>query len=270
MERRALLSVLGVVGVASLTGCTDSISGVGGPTTERQSTLPQQYPSGAGPDSIDFSTLRSGDTTVLHTPRDRWDSYAIIYSEPPERRRVEGSYYINSSTGEVISDLWYGAKDYRNGDTYAYVQPAAQIQNQQAREELEADPSFVYDNATDAYYRYDRHYGQIAPTNIGRHTGILTAYGWEATNTTTHHGVPVITYQLSDTEPDDSRAPPAVTGTLSLGVEDGIIYAFDITVDADGEARYTYTVRPASFPDHSWVETARTVAAARNSGNSST
>lgn len=270
MERRALLSVLGVAGITSLAGCTGSFFGMEAPTTSSQSTLPQQYPDGAGPDSIDFSELRSDDTTVLHTPRDHWESYAIIYSEPPEHRRVEGSYYINSSTGEVISDLWYGAKDYRNGDTYAYVQPAEQIQNQQAREELEADPSFVYDNATDAYYRYDRHYGQIAPTNIGRHTGILDAYGWEATNTTTHHGVPVITYQLLDTEPDDSRVPPAVTGTLSLGVEDGIIYAFDITVDAEGEARYTYTVRPAPFPDHGWVETARTVAAASSSGNSST
>ncbi|WP_225336068.1 hypothetical protein [Halomicrobium urmianum] len=261
MERRALLSALGI-GVATLAGCTDSVSSADEPTTSDQSALPKQYPDGAGPDSVNFSRLDPDDDTVLHAPRDRWDSYAIVYSEPPGRRRVEGDYYVNSSTGEVISDLWYGAKDYRNGDTYAYVQPAGQIPDHQPREEWESDPQFTYDDATDAYYRYDRHYGQIAPTNIGRHTDILDSYDWEAVDTTTHHGVPVITYQLSDTEPDDARVAPAVAGSLKLGVEDGIIYAFDITLDAEGEPRYTYTVRPAAFPDHDWVETARRVAAA--------
>ena len=206
----------------------------------------------------------------MQTPRSHWDSYAILYSEPPERRRVEGDYYINSSTGAVISDLWYGAKDYRNSDTYAYIQPAKQIPDDHQREKFESDPAFVYDTATDAYYRYDRHYGQVAPTNIGRHTDILKYYDWEATNTTTHHGVSVITYQLSDTESDDSRVPPAITGTLQLGVEDGIVYAFNITIDDEGEARYTNTVRPAAFPDHGWVETARTVAAANSSATDST
>ena len=270
MKRRALLAALGGVGLSSLAGCTDGISSSDGPTTSDQSDLPQQYPDGAGPDHINFSALNSDNNTVSHTPRDHWDSYAITYSEPPERRRVEGEYYINSSTGEVISDLWYGAKDYRNGDTYAYVQPAEQIPDHRPREELDSDPMFVYDNATDAYYRYDRHYGQIAPTNIGRHTDILHSYDWEATNTTTHHSVPVITYQLSDVEPDNSRVAPAVTGSLKLGVEDGIIYAFDVTLDAEGDPRYTYTVRPAAFPDHGWVETARAVAAESSSANSST
>ncbi|WP_324761110.1 hypothetical protein [Haloarcula montana] len=269
MERRALLSVLGVVGTANLAGCTDSISSTGEQTTSSRSELPQQYPDGAGPDHINFSTLDSDENTVLHAPRNHWDSYAIIYSEPPGRRRVEGDYYINSSTGEVISELWYGAKDYRNGDTYAYVQPAEQIPDHQPREEWDSDPQFTYHNATDAYYRYDPHYGQIAPTNIGRHTDILDSYHWEAVDTTTHHGVPVITYQLSETEPDNSPAAPAVRGSLKLGLEDGIIYAFDITLDAEGESRYTYTIRPAAFPNHDWVKTARMVATRNSSGNSS-
>lgn len=268
MDRRALLSALGV-GVASLAGCTDGIPGVDAPTSDR-SDLPQRYPDGAGPDAIDRSTLESDDTTVLHAPRDHWDSYAIVYTEPSDRRRVEGDYYINASTGEVISDLWYGAKDYRNGDTYAYVQPAERIPPHQSRDEWDADPQFTYDSVTDAYYRYDRHYGRIAPTNIGRHTDILAAYDWEAVDTTTHHGVPVITYRLSETEPDDSRVAPAVTGSLMLGSEDGVVYAFDITLDAEGEPRYTYTVRPAAFPDHGWVETARRVSAANGSVNDST
>lgn len=171
----------------------------------------------------------------------------------------------------MIADLWYGAKNFRNGDTYAYVQPADRIPDDHQREEFESDPAFVFDNATDAYYRYDRHYGRVAPTTIDRHTDILEYYGWEATNTTTHHGVSVITYQLSDKEPNESRVPPAITGTLQLGAEDGIIYMFDITLDDDeGEARYTYSVRPAAFPDHSWVETARTVAATNSSTDNST
>ena len=266
MERRALLSTLGVFGLSSLAGCVDSIPDGEAPTTDSQATPGQQYPDGAGPNYIDFSTLDSDNNTVLHTPRTHWDSYAIIYSEPPERRRVEGDYYINSSTGAVISDLWYGAKDYRKGETYAYVQPAEQIHDDHQREKFESDPAFVYDNATDAYYRYDPHYGQAAPTNIDRHTDILTYYGWEATNRTTHHGVSVITYQLSDRVPDESRVLPAIKGTLQLGFKDGIVYAFDITLDGDeGEARYTYRVRPAAFPEHGWVETARTVAAANSS-----
>ena len=259
MKRRALLSVLGVVGLSSLAGCTDSTPRADEPTTGSP-TPTRQYPDGAGPDHIDFSTLESDDETVLDTPRTYWDSYAILFDEPPGRRRVEGDYYINSSTGEVISDLWDGAKDYRNGDTYVYVQPADQIPDEHRREELEADPAFVYHDATDAYYRYDPNYGQIAPTNIGRHTDILEHYDWEATTTTTHHGVSVVTYQLAETEPTDSRAPPAIRGSLELGVEDGIVYAFDITLDAEGEARYTYVVRPAPFPEHEWVETARRVA----------
>ncbi|MFA9516600.1 hypothetical protein ACERIT_05190 [Halopenitus sp. H-Gu1] len=269
MDRRALLSTLGGVGLLTLAGCADSDSPARASTTTGQLNSDQQYPDGVGPNHINFSKLDADDNTLLHTPRTHWDSYAIIFTEPPNRRRVEGDYYINSSTGAVISDLWYGAKDYRNGDTYAYVQPADQIPNDHQREELESDPAFVYDNATNAYYRYDRQYGQIAPTNIGRHTEILRYYDWEATNTTTHHGVSVITYQLADTVPNDSRAPSAITGSLQLGVENGIIYAFNITLDDDeGEARYTYSVRPAPFPEHSWVETARTVAAANTTDDS--
>ncbi|GAA0520578.1 hypothetical protein [Halorubrum aquaticum] len=233
-----------------------------GSTTDDRSDLPREYPEGAGADSIDFAALDSDDETVLHAPRDHWDSYAILHSEPPERRRVEGDYYIDATTGEVISDLWHGARDYRNGDTYAYVQPADRIPDHQPRDEWESDPQFVYDDATDAYYRYDPHYGRIAPTNVGRHTDLLEAYDWEATGTTTRHGIDVVTYRLSDTEPNDSRGVPAVEGTLKLGVEDGIVYAFDVTLDAEGEPRYTYTVRPETFPDHDWVETAREVTGA--------
>ncbi|WP_265110914.1 hypothetical protein [Halosolutus halophilus] len=271
MERRALLSALSGVGLSCLAGCTDRISSAAGLSTDGQEKFDHQYPDGAGPNHVDFSTLKSDNNTVLHTPRTHWNSYAILYTEPPEHRRVEGEYYINSSTGEVISDLWDGAKDYRNGDTYAYVQPAAQIPHEHQREELERDDEFVYDNTTNAYYRYDRLYGQFAPTNIGRHTEILGYYRWKATDRTTHHGVTAITYQLADLESKDSRVPRAITGTLQLGVEDGIIYAFDITLDdAEDELRYTYSVRPVAFPDHDWVETARTVVAANNTDDEST
>lgn len=222
----------------------------------------RQYPPGAGPDHIDFSALNADDENVSQTPREYWDSYAIISTEPPNRSRVEGDYYINATTGEVISDLWDGAMDYRNGTTYAYVQPADRIPNEHQREQFEADPSFVYDNATDAYYRYDPHYGQIAPTNIGRHTDLLEFYTWEAVNTTTHHGVPVLTYRVTGKRSTNSGVPPALRGTLELGVEDGIVYAYDITVADDGEPdRYTYEVRPAAFPDHDWVDRARRLAA---------
>jgi hypothetical protein len=265
MERRALLSALGVVGLSTLAGCDESRS-PDEPTTDSRATPRRDYPDGAGPDHIDFSTLESDDETVLQASQAHWDTFAIVYSEPPGRRRVEGDYYVNSSTGAVISHLWYGAKDYRNGDAYAYVQPAERVPDDRRREEYESDPSFVYDDETNAYYRYDRQYGQVAPTNVGRHTEILKYYGWEATDTSTHHGVPVIAYQLSAGEPGDPRVPPATEGTLLLGIENGIIYAFDLTVDGDeGELRYTYSVRPAPFPDHSWVETARTVAGANSS-----
>lgn len=266
MDRRALLAAFGV-GVSCLAGCADREATANESTPDEPSDRPAEYPDGAGPDSIDFSTLESDDETVLHAPRDHWNSYAILFSEPPDRRRIEGDYYVNSSTGEVISELWYGAKDYRNGDTYAYVQPADRIPDQQPRDEWDADPQFTYDATTDAYYRYDPNYGQIAPTNIGRHTDLLDAYGWEARTTATHHDVPVIIYRLSNGDPESDRGTPAVTGSLKLGVDDGIMYAFDITLDTETEARYTYTVRPAPFPTHEWVETARNVAATNSSAN---
>lgn len=220
----------------------------------------QSYPAGAGPDHINFSTLNENNASVSHTPRTYWDSYALIYTAPPERRLVEGEYYINASTGEIIAERWDDAIVYINGSIYAVVQPADSIQEHQ-REQFESDPQFVYDETTNAYYRYDPHYGRIAPTNIGRHTILLNAYTWKAVNTTTHHGTPVITYRVTGTSPE-TQAPPAINGTLQLGLEDGLIYTYDLTLDADERTyHYTYAVRPAPFPDHGWVDTARDIGA---------
>lgn len=220
-----------------------------------------EYPAGAGPDHVNFSALGADGANVSHTPRAYWDSYAITYTAPPERRLVEGEYYIDSATGEIVADRWHGATVYRNGSTYAVVQPADRLPERE-REELDADPAYVYDDATGAYYRYDPHYGRLAPTNIGRHTMILGAYTWTARNRTTHHGVPVVTYRVTGTRSDARDVPPAVDGTLELGAEDGIVYAYDLTLETDDETyRYAYAVKPAPFPDHAWVERARTVAA---------
>ena len=58
-----------------------------------------------------------------------------------------------------------------------------------------------------------------------------------------------------------TRTPPSASeGSLSLGAEDGIVYAFDLTLDVDDGARYTYSIEPTAFPDHEWVETAKRVA----------
>ncbi len=265
MDRRHTLALLLVVGVI-VTGLF-VLSTVGSPGSDGVDAE-QQYPDGAGPDHIDFATLDSDDQNVSHTPRAYWDSYTINYTAPPDRPVVEGEYFINARTGEIISDLWDDARDYRNGTTYAYVQPADGIPNEYQREQLESDSAYVYDNATDAYYRYDQQYGQLAPTTIGRHTDILEFYAWEATNTTTHYGVPVLTYRVTGRDTNNSRVPPA-SGTLQLGVEDGVVYAYDITLDTDeGSQQYTYEVRPAPFPDHEWVETARDVSATNTTANS--
>jgi len=219
----------------------------------------QPYPDAAGPDHINFSSLDTDNATVSHIPRKYWDSYAILYTAPSERRLVEGDYYINSTTGEIIGQRWHNATVYIDGSRYAFVQPADSISERQ-REQFESDPAFVYHNTTDAYYRYDPHYGQTAPTNIGRHTMIVNPYTWEATNTTTHHGVPVITYRVTGRQAD-AQVPPPISGTLQLGSKDGIIYAYDITLDADEQTyHYTYDVRPAPFPNHEWVDTARAIA----------
>jgi len=226
----------------------------------------QTYPAGAGPDHINFSALESDDTNVSHTPREYWDSYGIIYTAPPERPLVEGDYYINATTGETLAERRHDATVYRNGTTYAFRQPADSIPDERQREEFENDDAFVYDESSNAYYRYDPHIGQLAPTNIGRHTDILDAYAWEAVDTATHHGVPVTTYRVTGKQTNDSRAPPVIDGTLRLGTEDGIVYTYDLTVDA-GERTdtYTYEVRPAPFPEHDWVDTARTLAARNTS-----
>ncbi|MFB6293615.1 MAG: hypothetical protein ABEH60_05080 [Halonotius sp.] len=253
MNRRFLAVVL--VGVVAVVAASVALATYW-PAQSEPLDSDQTYPTGAGPDHINVSALDANDANVSHTPREYWDSYAIIYTAPPERRLVEGDYYINSSTGEIIGQRWHNATVYINGSIYAFVQPADSILEHQ-REEFESDPQFVYDNATNAYYRYDPHYGQVAPTNIGRHTIILDAYTWEAINTTTHHGVPVITYRVTGTR-TDSDIPPAISGTLQLGLEEGLIYTYDITLDADeGTYHYTYDVRPAPFPEHEWVDTAR-------------
>lgn len=227
----------------------------------------QTYPPGAGPDHINFSALDNNSANVSHTPREYWESYAILYTAPPERRLVEGDYYINSSTGEIIAERWHNATIYRNGTDYAFLQPAEGI-SERRREQFESDPAFVYHDQTDSYYRFDPHYGTIAPTNIGRHTMILDSYTWEAINTTTHYGVPVITYGVTGTQ-SDSQVPPAIDGTLRLGLQDGIIYGYNITLDADQQTyHYTYSVRPAPFPEHDWVNTARELANNSTNGSS--
>lgn len=244
----ALLAVIAVAFAASMAAPADPL----GPD--------QTYPAGAGPDRINFSALAADDATVGQTPRAHWDAYAITYTAPAERRLVEGEYYINATTGEIIGERWHNGTVYINGSTYAFVQPADSIPDRD-REELESDPAFVYDNATDAFYRYDPQYGQVAPTNIGRHPMLLDAYTWEAINTTTHHGVPVITYQVTGTRAD-AQVPPPINGTLRLGLEDGIVYAFELTLDAGEETyRYSYAVEPAPFPEHGWVDTARELTA---------
>lgn len=265
MNRRSAIAVI-VVFVAIVT--VSFALTIGAPTTDLTDS-DRTYPAGAESDHINFSTLNSDDTNVSHTPREYWDSYAIVYTAPSERPLVEGDYYINSSTGEIITDRWHNATVYRNGTTYGFAQPNESIPNERQRDEFESDDAFVYDNTSDTYYRYDPHYGQLAPTNIGQHTALLESYTWKAANRTTHHGVSVITYRVTGTRSDNSSVTSASNGTLQLGAEDGIIYAYDITLDADERTyRYTYEVRPTQFPNHDWVDTARKIAY-NNTTNSS-
>ncbi|RMB25604.1 hypothetical protein [Haloplanus aerogenes] len=242
--------------VVVLAGCMGPVAPSDGTPTP---TADRAYPEGAGPNHIDFSALDADNERVEYSPRAHWASYAIVYTAPAERRLVEGNYSIDSTTGAIIGERWNDATVYINGSTYAFVQPAASVPEHE-RERFESDDSFVYHEATDAYYRYDRHYGSVAPTNIGRHPDLLEAYTWEATDTTTHHGVPVITYRATGSRAD-TRAPPIVDGTLRLGAEDGVVYAFNITVDADERYHYTYAVKPAPFPEHEWVDRARELSA---------
>jgi hypothetical protein len=229
----------------------------------------QTYPTGAGPNHVNVSALDADDATVSQTPRAHWDSYAISYTAPPERRLVEGEYHVDATTGAIIGQRWDNATVYIDGSTYAFVQPADGIRTEQQREQFASDPAFVYDDATDAYYRYDPEYGQVAPTNIGRHTTILDAYTWEAVDTTTHHGVPVITYRVTGTRTDAADVPPPIDGTLQLGADCGIIYAYELTLDAGERTyHYAYAVKPAPFPDHEWVDTARDLAANASDGRS--
>jgi hypothetical protein len=247
------------VSLPTVAGCLDQSPGQAGSRTSAQQSDIEAYPAGAGPDSIDFSVVGGDEATLLSLSHDGWESYAFRYDEPADRPRVEGEYYVDTTTGEIVSDLSDDARDYRDGEEYASVQPAGPLSDRE-REQLEDDPAHVYDADTDAYYRYDPQYGEVAPTNVGRHATILESYEWTATGETTHHGVAVVTYELASEEASNSNAPAASAGSLSLGVDDGIVYAFDLTLDVDDKARYTYSVEPAAFPDHEWVETAKRVA----------
>jgi hypothetical protein len=259
VQRRALLASLGAVSLPTVAGCLDQSPGRGGSQTSAQQSDLETYPPGAGPDSIDFSVVGADEATLLSLSHDGWESYAFMYDEPADRPRVEGEYYVDTTTGEVVSDRSDDARDYRDGEEYAAIQPAGPLSDRQ-RVQLDADPAYVYDADTDAYYRYDPQYGEIAPTTVGRHPTILESYEWTATGETTHHGVAVLTYELASEESRDSNAPAASAGSLSLGADDGIVYAFDLTLDVDDGARYMYSIEPAAFPDHEWVETAKRVA----------
>lgn len=254
MQRRWRLALVGLAFVVAVLVAVGPV-----PTAETDGlSTDQQYPPGAGPNEINFTALDATETNLTHTPRAYWDAYVLGFTATPDSPPVEGTYYINATTGEMITDRFHGATAYRNGSIYAFRQPAAELQTDYRREELAADEAYVYDNATETYYRYDPRYGQLAPTTIGRHTDIVEAYTWEAINTTTHHEVPVITYRLTGQGPDTDRAQPAESGTLRLGVDDGLIYAYDITLTTDGSiATYRYQVRPAPFPAHEWVTTAK-------------
>lgn len=266
MDRRTLYALLVVLVVAVVVPMTLSSFGTG---TSEKVDANQQYPAGAGPAHINFSALSKDSNNLTHAPREYWDSYAISYTEPPDRWRVEGEYYINSTTGEIIAERWDDGTVYRNSSAYAYVQPASGLSTEYERQDLEDNPGFVYDQDTDAFYKYRPHNGFLSPTNIGRHPEILKYYSWEATETTTHHGVPVITYELSSSESSHPNVPPAVNGSLQLGADDGVIYAFDITLDDDeSEFRYTYSVHPVEFPNHEWVKTAQEVVAANSTSTS--
>ena len=258
MERRSLAGL--VVALVAI-GAVAVVVSPHGPSVSGPAATADEYPAGAGPEHINFTALEVDGANVSHTPREYWDSYAILYTEPTDRRRIEGDYYINAPTGEVLGDRWRDARVYRNGSTYAFVQTADAIQDHR-REEYENDPEFVYHDPTDAYYTYDSEYlSGLETTNIGTHTTVAESYTWTAIDRTTHHGVPVITYQVTGTRNEDSRAPSPKNGTLQLGAEDGIVYAYDLSLTDDGETfRRTYEVRPAPFPDHKWLETARAVA----------
>ena len=261
MQRRWLVALgVVVVGVGLLVAV-----GPAPPSDANPLPADQQYPPGAGPNEINFSALDAAETNLTHTPRAHWESYVLGFTEAPDPPPVEGTYYINATTGEIITDRFHGATAYRNGSIYAFSQPAEGLTNDHQREQFVDDDAYVYDNATDMYYRYDPRYGQLAPTTIGRHTDIVESYSWEAVNTTTHHGVPVITYRLTGRQPDAERAQPAEAGTLQLGVNDGLIYAYDLTLETGANtSRYSYEVRPAPFPAHEWVPTAQQLQEATN------
>ena len=204
--RRALLASLGAVSLPTVAGCLDQSPGQGGSRTSAQQSDLETYPPGAGPDSIDFSVVGADEPTLLSLSHDGWESYAFRYDEPADRPRVEGEYYVDTTTGEVVSELYEEAADYRDGEEYAAIQPAGPLSDQQ-REQLDDDSAYVHDADTDAYYRYDPQYGGVAPTTVGRHPTILESYEWTATGETTHHGVAVITYELASEESRDSNAP---------------------------------------------------------------
>ena len=258
MERRYLAGL--VVALVAVGVVAVFVSPLG-PSVSGPWGTAEEYPAGAGPEHINFTALEEDGPNVSHTPREYWDSYAILYTEPSDRPLIEGDYYINATTGEVLGDRWRDAWSYRNGSTYAFVQPADAVRDHQL-EEYENDPEFVYHDATNAYFKYDSQYlSGLETTNIGTHPNVAETYTWTSQGRTTHHGVPVITYRVTGTSNDDSGAPSPENGTLRLGAEDGIVYAYDLTLTDDGETfRRTYEVRPAPFPDHDWVETARAVA----------
>ena len=258
MERRYLAGL--VVALVAI-GVVAVVVSPLGPSVSSLSGTAEEYPDGAGPDHINFTALEEDSANVSHTPRGYWDSYAIVYTEPTDRRRIEGDYYIDAKTGEVLGDRWRDAWVYRNGSTYAFVQPADAIRDRK-REEYANDPEFVYHDATHAYYKYDSQYlSGLETTNIGTHPTVAETYTWTALDRTTHHGVPVINYRVTGTSDEDSGAPSPAKGILRLGAEDGIVYAYELTLTDDGETfQRTYEVRPASFPDHEWVQTARAVA----------
>lgn len=246
-----------------------------GPVSTNPLLYAQSYPDGAGPNHVDVAALIGGDDTPsAHTPGDAWETYVVRTSiSHADAYTLHTTHYIDSLTGERLTHtesaaVGYAAMEYANATTYAFVYPnASDINDSDTRENLEE--TATYDPETDAYYIYDENpdrYAADAPTAhitavVGGNDRLLEQYTWKAVGTTTQHGVAVITYRLTGRHPAYHESAEPAEGTLLIGVEHGVIYAYDIRVDSTmGQTHYQYRAMPADFPGHDWVSTAAAVA----------
>lgn len=275
------LQLLGVLALACLLGAGGLH--MYGPFAVNPVVYTYEYPHGATPNGIEFEALNADDARskkaqLLDTPGIYWSSYEFTQTRTYEDENTPR--YTSGHTGivavsslETHVEVWNErvanhSSPYMHRYTSAddrvvrYPQYSAFV----AENRVSNDPNYYNETTDTAYWHMSDGYdGTVIWANLyaGDAQNRVDDASWKAVGTTTHHGVPAITYRATGVNPDNDRLTlrdtATVEGTLTIDAEHGTILAYSVTY-TDEERRaiehFSYTVAPTDADARpAWVDT---------------